>query len=166
MRKIRVLGTRPKRHPFPIVSWAIRLVEWSDISHVSVQVDNDRVYHAHFNEVGFESFKEFSEKNEIRYSFEVEIPTEQYDQMLDFCDGYKGKKKGYFLKLFGVLIPHFLRAFNIYAKNTFVQGMEENSICSELVRYLAVHYWNFDVDMKIHPENFTTMDVINMMKNN
>jgi len=167
MKKLKVHGTRPKNHKFPLVSWGIRLVEWSDISHVIMELEDGRIYHAHFNEVRFEKLEDFKKKASLVHTYEFEIPEELYDAMVDWCEGYKGIKKGYFSKLFGALVPHLARGlFGVYMKNLFVKGMEENAICSELLRFLALRFWNFTVPNMPHQENFSTSDMMKLMRSN
>jgi len=167
MKKLKVHGTKPKGHPFPIISWGIRLVEWSDISHVSIELEDGRIYHAHFNDVRFENRKEWQENVEILHSYEFKIPEEMYNAMIEWCENYKGKKKGYFKKLFGVLIPQVVRGlFKKFIKNTFASGMEDNALCSELVRFLALRFWSFKIPDFPYAENFTTQDVLQLMEDN
>ena len=167
MKKLRVHGTKPNGHPFPIVSWGIRLMEWSDISHVVVELDDNRVYHAHFNSVRFENKEDWLKSAEIVHTYEFEIPQENYNAMLEWCEDYKGEKSGYFAKLFGVILPHLARSiFGIFLKNTFAKGMEKNAICSELIRFLALRFWSFTVPALPHPENFTTKDLLEMVDKN
>lgn len=166
MKKIKVHGTRPKGHPFPVISYGIRLLEWSDISHVATELEDGRIYHAHFNEVRFECAEDWKKTVEILYTYEVAIPEEMYLGMLDWCEGFAGEKSGYFCKLFGCLIPQFLRIFGIYVHNTFVKDMNKAALCSELVRFMARRFWSFDVPDRPYPECFTTQDVLRMMENN
>jgi len=167
MKTLKVYGTIPKDHPFPVISWLIRLFEWSDVSHTAVDTGDERIYHAHFNSVLFEDKEEWLKKNEVVHTYEFKICTECYDAMMEFCEGYKGAKSGYFIKLFGQAIPLFMRrVFGVYIKNTFAQGMKGSTMCTELVRYLAKRYWNFKVSAKPYSENFTTNDVKRMMESN
>ena len=111
--------------------------------------------------------EEWKEGVEILHTYEFEIPQELYDAMLDWCNDYAGQKSGYFKKMFGVIVPHILRGwFGIYIHNLFVQGMEENAVCSELLRFLAVRFWNFDVPKLPYPENFTTQDMMQLLEDN
>ena len=166
MKKLTVHGTRPDGHPFPVISYGIRLIEWSDISHVVLDL-GEKVYHAHFNNVRFEDKEEYFKTNKIVHTYELEITEEQYEQMTDWCIGYAGQKKGYFKKLFGVLIPHLMRAFfGAYQKNFLVQGMEENAICSELLRFIAIRFWSYKVPCVPHPECFTTSDMMRLLEDN
>ena len=167
MQILKVHGTIPVDVKLPIFSWLIRLGEWSDISHVVIELPDERIYHAYFNEVLYENAKDWKKKVNIKHSYSFSIPNENYEAMIEWCDSYKGKKKGYFLKLFGALIPQiFRKIFNKYIKNTFSRTMKDNATCSELIRFLAVRYWNFEVRDMPYAENFTTTDVLEMMKNN
>ena len=167
MVELKVPGTKPKGHPFPLISWGIRLIEWSDISHVALELPDNRIYHGYFNKVKYEDLDKWKEEVAILHTYEFKIPKEMYDAMLLWCDGYEGRKSGYFPKIFGVIIPHLSRVlFGKYLHNTFVQGMKKNATCSELLRYLAVRYWNFEVPKFPYPENFTTQDVLKLLENN
>ena len=167
MKKLRALGSKPKGHPFPVVSWLLRFIEWTDISHAVVDLGDGRIFHAHFNSVGFEDKDKWAESNEAVYKFQVEIPEENYNAMLEWMEGYKGQKSGYFKKLFGAFIPRIVKLFfNKTVRNTFVKGMEDNAICTELVRFCALRFWNYTVPTHPYAENFTTQDFVQMMENN
>jgi len=166
MVKLKAHGTRPRGHKFPLVSWIIRLMEWSDISHAVVELEG-RVYHAHFNEVRYEDRKEWEKSVEIVYSYEIEIPTENYEAMVSFMDDYAGPKTGYFKKLFGIVIPLCVRRlFGKHVRNTFASGMKDGATCTQLVRFLAKRFWSYKMPDKPYPENFTTVDFIKMMEEN
>jgi hypothetical protein len=167
MRTLKVHGTKPANHPFPLVSWLIRLAEWSDISHVIMELEDGRIYHARFNEVRFERLEDFKKNAKLVHTYEFQIPEELYEAMVDWCEEYKGIKKGYFSKLFGALVPHLTRRLlGVYIKNLFVKGMEKNAICSELLRFLALRFWNFTVPSRPYQENFSTGDIMKLMRSN
>jgi hypothetical protein len=125
-----------------------------------------RIYHAHFNEVKFEPLSSWVQTVEIVHEYTLSISEEMYSAMLDWCEEYKGKKQGYFLKLFGCFVPQFLKLFNVDAHNSFYKDMSKNALCSELIRFIAKRFWSYEVPEKPHAECFTTRDVIKMMKNN
>lgn len=167
MKTLKVHGTKPDGHPFPLVSWLIRLIEWSDISHVIVELEDGRMYHSHFNEVRFEKLEDFKKGAALVHTYEFQIPEELYKAMVDWCEQYKGTKKGYFTKLFGALVPQVIRGVTgIYIKNFFAKGMDNNATCSELVRFLALRFWNFTVPNRPYQENFSTSDVMKLMRSN
>lgn len=167
MHNVKTHGTVPKGHLFPIISWLIRLFAGSRISHCITELDDGRIYHAHFNIVEFEDKEEFLKKNKIINSYEFNIPSENYEAMLDFAETYKGKKEGYFFKLCGSIIPQLVRfVTGKFINNTFSKGIEKNITCSQLVRFMAVRYWNFKVPALPYSDNFTTRDFIELMEEN
>jgi len=168
MKSLRVLGTKPKNHPFPILSWLIRLIEWSKISHVAIElIDEKTVIHSHFNSIEYIDIDDFEKENTIVYSYSFDIPTESYEAMLYYFHSIVGLKKGYFKILFGAIIPHLLRCFfNIYIRNLFASEKDTAQLCSQFVRKVALRYWNFKVPSRPFPENFSTQDVIALMENN
>jgi hypothetical protein len=167
MKKITFKGSRPKGHPFPIVSWGIRLIEWSSISHNFVEFESeDLMFHAHFNDVKFEKASKYAETIHVEYSFDVWVTYKEYDQIMEYCKSIEGKKKGYFLQLFGVLLVAPLRWLGIKVSNPF-KGIYTSKICSEICRYVSINILGFEeIEKAPKPENYYTTDFIKLMQKN
>lgn len=132
MKRLQIIGTRPYSHPFPIVSWLIRLCQWSKESHVSIYFpEKEIVRHAHFNNIKEESIDNFSDRNRITDIQSITLTEEEYNHLDSFTANSIGKQKGYWLTLLGSFIPQLARRiFNARWGNPFYKGIT----CSEFVR--------------------------------
>ena len=132
MKNIAVLGTKPHGHWFPIVSWLIRLLEWTKQSHVLLYFpETHMVRHAHFNNIKEQHIDEFMKDNRMMDMKVISFPDEAYDKV-DLYSKYRlGKQKGYFKTLFGSIIPQLCKhIFKTRFKNPWYEG----TTCSEFVR--------------------------------
>ncbi|MDD3412384.1 MAG: hypothetical protein PHY47_00100 [Lachnospiraceae bacterium] len=110
MKKIRILGTKPYGHWFPVVSWLIRLIEWSKQSHVVIHdLEDNTVIHARFNDIIKEDFDDFIKKNSITESHTIILSDPEYYSFSAFSNALSGKQKGYWQSLIGLIIPQTLR---------------------------------------------------------
>lgn len=132
MKTIQIIATRPYGHPFPIVSWFIRLIQWSAHSHVVLYFPEERkLRHAHFNEFKEEHPDDFFEKNRLVDMKTIYLTEEQYEKLDNYSLSKIGKQSGYFSTLFGSLIPELAKkTFGLSLKNPFYKGMT----CSEYLR--------------------------------
>lgn len=132
MSNIEILATRPSGHPFPIISWVIRVLEWSSQSHVTIFFPAKGVVrHAHFNSFKEEHISQFLKSNRVIKSKELELTSDEYAGVEAYTRSKLGRQSGYFLSLFGNLIPQLCRVlFNIKLRNPLYKGMT----CSEFVR--------------------------------
>lgn len=132
MSKISIIATRPSTILFPIISWGIRLLEWSKHSHVAIYFpDKEIVRHAHFNDIKEEKIEDFLKANKIVNMKTIELTVTEYEKIDSYTTSKIGKQKGYFSTLFGAAIPLIVR--NItgkYLRNPFYKG----TTCSEFVR--------------------------------
>lgn len=159
MRTVRILGSRPANHPFPIVSYLIRLIEWSPISHVGLNF-GDVAFHAHFNEIEFVPIDQYLNQHKIIHEIVIPLTDIEYDNLRSLCSDLVGSQKGYWTTLLGVLIPQFLRnLFKIFIKHPFPKGYTCSWIILDVFNSGAL---NRGIDpAPVDPPNFTTRDVIN-----
>ena len=132
MKRVQILATRPYGHYFPIISWLIRLIQWSKESHVVWYFpETNMVRHAHFNEFKEINIDKFMEMNRLVKMKTISLTDDQYQRLDEYTASKLGKQSGYFATLFGSLIPDIMRSlFKIKLKNPFYKGMT----CSEFVR--------------------------------
>jgi hypothetical protein len=132
MKTVQVLATRPWHQWFPIVSWLIRLIQWSKHSHVVWYFPEMKIVrHAHFNDIREEDIDKFMEKNRLVGMQTIHLTEDQYKKLDDFTKSKLGKQHGYFTTLFGELIPDLVHSlFKARISNPFYKGMT----CSEFVR--------------------------------
>lgn len=163
MKKVQILATRPYGHWFPIISWMIRLIQWSKESHVVWYFpETNMVRHAHFNEFKEQNIDEFMEKNRLVNMKTISMSDEKYKKLDDYTASKLGKQSGYFATLFGSLVPDLMRSlFKMKLSNPFYKGMT----CSEFVREgsrqideVAV----FVLTHEIHQGNFRTTDAMSL----
>lgn len=132
MKRIQLLATRPYGHYFPIVSWLVRLFEWSKQSHVVLYFPETQIVrHAHFNNFKEQNVDEFMKNNRLINMKTINLSDEQFARLDEYSMSKLGKQTGYFSTLFGSLIPNAVR--NLFGKklhNPFYKGMT----CSEYVR--------------------------------
>lgn len=161
--KVQVIASRPKGQWFPIVSWLIRLAEWSKQSHVIFYFPELNIArHAHFNDIKEESIESFLKTNKIVTIRNLDITNEQFLALDSWTSSKVGKQHGYFSTLLGCLIPQIAyNLFKIRLSNPFYKGLT----CSEFIREglrkvneVAV----FVLTNDILPGTFTTDDSIQL----
>jgi hypothetical protein len=163
MKKIQILATRPYGHCFPIVSWSIRLMEWSKQSHVVIFFpETEMIRHAHFNTFKEEKIGDFMLKNRLVNMKTLSISDEQYKKVDEYTASKLGPQDGYFSTLAGSLIPQITRTlFGLKLKNPLYKGMT----CSEFVRESMRKIDEvlvFVLTNSIHKGNFSTDDAIEL----
>ena len=159
-----IKGSVPKGHPFPIVSWLIRLLEWSDISHVFFEFpEEQKVFHAYFNDIKWQDKEEYYKSIEERYSFPVQVNEPVYRAILSHLNAIKGMKKGYFLQLIGVFIAIlFRRLFGLHIKNPlhFFSSKTCTQVVAETMRLHIDSFESWARGLGPHEENMTTQDIV------
>lgn len=133
MMKIKIGFSKPKNHPFPLLSWIIRLVQWTPFSHVYLSwVTNhgiEVVCEAGWSGVRLINKKYFDEDNETIKSFTFLITNGMYEKLMKFTTSILGTDYGY-LQLVGIGLHRLFRL----RKNPFSDG-KTSQVCSELVFY-------------------------------
>lgn len=166
MRTFYIRGSRPKDHPFPLVSWLIRFFTWSKFSHIFVCFPtSNKVFHAYFNEIKFDE-PEYLNTVDTRVVFKIDVPYEKYVQLHKYCESLVGNRRGYYLQLFGVLLTMPFRLIGLKLPNPF--GMFYTSMtCAEIIArglegvfgqdrsFYFNHYARF--------ENLTEKDVVKVL---
>lgn len=156
MKMIRVFGTKPKSHPFPVISWLIRLFEWSSISHVGIYFpEEEAVFNAHFNSIKMEDFEEYKSKHQIVYEVALPLTNKEYQELKEAAEAKLGKQRGYYQTLIGIIPSQIARLFGFYINHPFPKGYT----CSWIVHEVLTGI-DFKFDERIDPPNFTTRDTI------
>lgn len=169
MRTLRLLSSRPKAHPFPIVSWLIRLFEWSSVSHVGVYFcSTEKVWNAHFDGILEEEREDYKKKHEIEDNIAFIVTEEEEQKILKFLESIKGAQKGYWSTLIGAAIPQLLRTLSFgLIKIPNLSPFHKGYTCSWLVREI-VEKMNMvrqcQINYSIKPECYTTKDAIKLAK--
>ena len=157
MKVAKVYGTRPAKHPFPVISWLIRLLEWSKMSHVGLYFGEDGdVFGAHFNDLEFVMHDDYMEKHKVIYEVTIPFTNSEYDALRKICKGYEGKQKGYWITLFGAVIPQLIRIFfGKLIKHPCPKGYTCSWMLLKVFTDLGYKY-----EGKVDAPNFTTTDAI------
>jgi len=143
MPKIIIGFSKPKNHPFPIMSWLIRLFQgWTPYSQAYVRWYREKyeqglVYEASGSEVKFLSKEIFDKKAEPVEEYELEISSEQKFKLVKFCMENAGVKYAAMENL-GIAFVKIMRLFGKEVSNPFGKGRKRQK-CSELVITAAEH---------------------------
>lgn len=160
MNRVQVLSTRPWGHPFPLISWLIRLVEWSPQSHIVWYFPEQKVVrHAHFNEIKEQDIDSFMRKNRLVNMKTIYLNDDEFIALNEVTERKIGKQSGYFSTLFGAFIPQLARTiFGVKLRNHFADGFT----CSEFVRMGLKRISPFTMEKyeSISFGNFTTDDAL------
>ena len=166
MHTLKLIGTRPSGHPFPVVSYFIRFFEWSKVSHVALLVSGQhKVAHAHFNEIKYEDLDVFMETNKVVYDKIIRLTDDEYRAVLAEIKRLEGKQKGYWATLFGVL-PSLLVRLITFGAVRLGHPCFVGLTCSELF----VHLMNLSErtsshkDPRIKEGTTTTRDALALAK--
>jgi hypothetical protein len=131
MKKIQLLATRPYGHWFPIVSWLIRLTQWSSESHVVLYFpETQKVRHARFNDITEEDIDCFMLKNRMTNMKTILLNDAQFEALDQYSKSKLGKQTGYWSTFIGSFIPQIIRKIGITVINPFYKGLT----CSEYFR--------------------------------
>ena len=172
--RIILLGSRPKNHPFPLVSWLIRLVEWSNISHVGLYFpEYGSVFHAHFTSYEWKRIEDYRCEHNILETCPIDIPDEVGKNVIGYISNLTEttsyKNDDYFKLLFGSLIPLVTRKLtndkvtlsNLFNKKT------NSMVCSVLaMNILDIIGSPYDsgINRRIPMNTRTTTDAVNAYK--
>jgi len=120
----------PKDHPFPILSWIIKLVDKTPYSHVYIRwksksMEVDVAYHAAGSIVHFLGKKEFDKKIQPIEEYELEINKECYRKLVKKCMEKAGTDYGKKQAL-GLGLQKIFKL----KENPFSDG-EKSDVCSE-----------------------------------
>jgi hypothetical protein len=151
----------PKDHPFPIISWLIRLITWSDSSHVFMCLPlMNKVFHVYFNNIRYEG-PEYLSTVITRHQFQLDIERSHYNKMVEYFDMQKGKRWGYYLQLLGIAITLPLRIIKLNVHNPF-RKLYSSMVCSELIVRAMIHADLVKVNENIcwKLENWTEKDLV------
>lgn len=112
--QLKLIYTKPKKHPFPVISWLIRLATWSDCSHVIlVFVEDDLCFHIYFNDWVMQELNDVKENHTIVHEQTLVVPSSVYDSVFEECKKDNGTKtKGYYGYLIGSMIGKILNIKN------------------------------------------------------
>jgi hypothetical protein len=145
-RHVYIEFTRPHKDykRFPILSWLIRLIEWTPYSHVRLTWINTTgrkvVYEASGASVKFiGTLSQEKKKVKILDSYEIDITREEYRKLIDLCMKYADISYG-LLQLLGIGLS-YLPWFD---KNIFSDG-RRSQVCSELVGEILESVKNIDI---------------------
>lgn len=159
-----VSASIPKSHPFPLVSWLIRIITLSDTSHVfySLPIMN-KVFHVYFNNIRYEG-PEYLETVTVKYKFQIDTPKEYYLKMVEYFDSIQGKRWGYYLQLVGIALtlPFRLLRFNLH--NPF-RLFYTSMTCSEMMVRSLIYAGLINVNENIvwKLENWTEKDMVRFL---
>jgi len=151
--KINIGFSKPKKHPFPIFSWAIRLVERTKYSHVylnwhSKGADVDIYYQASGSSVHFSCESVAKEKLETIYLYQIEIDRKRYRKLIKFCMSNAGKDYGK-KQIIGIAYSKFMCYITgKKVKNPFSDG-RKSFVCSELVGALIEDVIDKDTNLDL-----------------
>lgn len=136
--KINIVTCRPKDHPFPILSWAIRFFQKTDYSHFAIQFGN-MVLDATGKDVRLSNSIEFYTRYKVSNKYEIEIDSD-YESFSSWCSLFLNRSYGYF-QIIGLL----LMIMGLFKKNPFGRGIER-LICNELVILLLKDFKDLKVE--------------------
>lgn len=156
-----VRASIPKNHPFPIISWLIRLITWSDSSHAFIVLPlMNRLFHAYFNELKFEG-PEYLDTVIVRHQFQMDIEKSHYHKMVEYFRHQEGKRRGYYVQLLGVAISLFFRLFRLNIHNPF-RRLYTSMTCVEVILRGMVYAKLIKIDEKVcnKIENWTEKDLV------
>jgi hypothetical protein len=167
--KIRILGTKPFKHPFPIFSWLIRLIEWSAQSHVVIHdTVSNYVTHARFNDIIVQPYDEFMKDNVITKAYEIEIDEKQRSWLGIHAHNLEGKQHGYFRTLVGMAIPQALRTISkdkIMLNNWWPRGLSCSWYVYNLMKVMGIkEYTDILEHLPITPSTYCTDDILDTAK--
>ena len=131
-KTIRIALTKPNKHPFPIVSWLIRLVEGTNFSHVLAtwhvnSLERDIYYEATGSGVNFLSWKLVPDKYEILEIYEFQA--KDIKPVSQFCHD-NAQRKYSKKQILGLALMRACKLFGVKIANPFKDG-DYSQICVE-----------------------------------
>lgn len=147
MRRVVVGFSRPRGF-FKPFSWAIRLVERTQFSHVYIRsraeaLGVDLIYQASGLQVNFMGLSHFREKALSLYEFEAELSDESYRKFMRWAIENSGANYSTKQPL-GILL---IKLFNLGC-NPFDNGRSA-WVCSELVGFVLSEFLDLKVDVDL-----------------
>lgn len=132
MKDVYIEFTRPKSKPLPLFSWAIRLVENTEYSHVRLRWETSwgtqAVYEASGTSVKFLGDLAIQQNPAtLLHSFKVTLDDIQYRRLLKLCMDNAGLDYGY-LQILGMLLVKLF----FLKRNPLSRG-RKSQVCSEIV---------------------------------
>lgn len=154
LKNIRIEFTRPNSHPFPIISFIIRLTTWFKASHaLLVFPERFIIFHVYFNKWLIETEDQKSAKHEVVYAYDLFMDYTYYYKIIEQCANDNGKKTfGYYLQLISCLITMPFRIFGIYLGSPFT-GFINSNLCSEYVMRLLLSKFDLKSFLSLEWEN-------------
>lgn len=147
MRKVYIGFSTPKnKNPFP---WLVRKIQGTEFSHVYLRLPTGRrlkqdlIYQASNTMVNFVGSKRFEDQNHIIKEIELDIESDTYYKLLQFCVNEAGKSYA-FLQILGIGWVLFAGLFGAKVKNPFPQG-GSSYVCSELVAAILIEFFGFRI---------------------
>lgn len=133
-RTFYIRASRPKNHPFPIISWLIRLFTWSKYSHVFFTFPlKNKVFHAYFNETRYEE-AEYLNEVETVHQYQIDVLKPDYERLIWILDSLVAKRKGYILQLLGIAFTLPFRLIGLKVSNPF-SFLYSSITCSQMMSW-------------------------------
>lgn len=128
--KVVIESVIPKNHPFPIVSWMIRLFTFSKYSHVRIMFpDKGFIFEVYFNKWRIRNRPDCDIDSKVIIKKELEVSEDHYIQMLNKVTSDNGKlTKGYFIQLFGAFLGKVL-----FLDGNLFRGCFTSNLCSQYI---------------------------------
>jgi hypothetical protein len=163
MKRIQLLGTKPYGFGLFIISWIIRVLEWSKQSNVVLYFpDEQNVRYVYLNKIKEENIDSFMERNRLIRIQTIEITEDQYQNIQKYSKAKLGSQSGYFLSLFGSVIPLFIKnIFKLKTKNFLYKGMTPGEFARECARQID-EVFVFVLTNDIHKGTFSTDDALEL----
>ena len=139
--------SKPKTF-FKPFSWAIRLVQWTEYSHVYVKWTSkstgiDLIYQASGTSVNFMAKRIFDTHAVVVKEFELDITDETFNKLLRYCLNNAGVDYG-FKSVFGIALVKL----GICKKNPYTDG-DSSYVCSELVGQILKNIFEYDLNINL-----------------
>jgi len=139
MAVVYIEASKPKNHPFPILSWAIRLVEGTEYSHVYIRWWDENssdylVFEAMGKKVQISKYSELLKKREVIKSVKLSINVHQKATAIKLMYEMEGIPYG-LIQLAGMLLAKMANLLGFKTKNPFT-SKRESMVCSEAVGYV------------------------------
>lgn len=168
MHQVKIAFSRPANMKFPLLSWGIRLAEWTKYSHVFIEIPKDAevsasnyVLHAVVGKgVEFRLAHKYYQTVEVVHSFNVSITDAQVSALMEWGHKYSGTKYSAW-QLVGMVGVRFLNLFGIKVKNPANNGLSE-FVCTELASNVMKGI--LGITIRKDPEDITLKDIVEDLK--
>lgn len=137
MKKISIGFSKPKNVFFPVFSYIIRAVYNTEYSHTYIRyhsddLQRDIIYEAVGKGVRFIGLTNWLKHAEVVDEFSIEIPEEQYDNLMKYCIDEAGLDYG-LVQCVGILVVELLSKVGVILNKNPFPGHSMDRICSEEV---------------------------------